>query len=120
MFGLKTRHVVIILALAAIVYVAAQFIMVYDQSFLFSDFVSQEVKFATSKRKSIEKIKASILEEAKTDMIPISQRDIRITKHGPTFTIEIDYSLPVNLRVYEYHWNMHVKESGPMFENDNN
>jgi|SRR5712671_7657356 len=120
MFGLKSRQLFFILLTAAIVYVASQFIAVYYASFQFQDFVYQEVKFASSKRKSTEKIRASIADEAKTSDIPVSPRDIHITKRGPSFSLEINYSLTVDLHFYRYVWPQHVVTAGPLFDDDRN
>ena len=120
MFGLKSRQLFFILFAAAFVYVATQFIAVYYQSFQFSDFVYQEVKFASSKRKPTERIRASIADEAISLKIPIKPRDIRITKRGPTFSVEINYALIVDLRVYQYTLQRRVITAGPLFENDRN
>ena len=120
MFGLKSRQLFFILFTVAAVYVATKFIAVYYRAFQFSDFVYQEVKFASSKRKSTEKVKASIADEAKNWDIPVKPRDIHITKRGPSFSVEIDYSLIVDLRVHQFDWPQHVVTAGPLFEDDRN
>ena len=120
MFGLKSRQLFFIVFSVAFVYVASKFIAVYYKSFQFSDFVYQEVKFASSKRKPTEKIRAAIADEALSSGIPVKPRDIHITKRGPTFSVEIDYVMPVDLRVYQYVWPFRVATAGPLFENDRN
>jgi len=120
MFGLKARQVFFIVFFAAAAYVGFQFITVYYHSFQFSDFVYQEVKFAASKRKSTEKVRASIADEARNTNIPVKPRDIHITKRGPSFSLEIDYLLIVDLRVYQHKWPQHVVTAGPLFEDDRN
>jgi hypothetical protein len=120
MFGLKSRQLFFILFTVAVVYVAVQFIAVYYRAFQFQDFVYQEVRFASSKRKPTEKVRASIVDEAKNWDIPIKPRDIHITKRGPSFSVEIDYSLIVDLRVHQYTWPQRVVTAGPLFEDDRN
>jgi len=120
MFGLRSRQLFFIAFTVAVVYVAAQFIAVYYRAFQFSDFVYQEVKFASSKRKSTEKVKSSIVDEAKNWDIPIKPRDIHVTKRGPSFSVEIDYSLVVDLTVHQFIWPQHVVDAGPLFEDDRN
>jgi hypothetical protein len=120
MFGLKSRQLFFIVFTIALVYVAVQCIAVYYRAFQFSDFVYQEVKFASSKRKSTEKVKASIADEAKNWDIPVKPRDIHVTKRGPSFSVEIDYSLVVDLRVHQFTWPQHVATAGPLFEDDRN
>ena len=120
MFGLKSRQLFFVLFTAAVVYVAAQFGAVYYRAFQFQDFVYQEVRFASSKRKPTEKVRASIADEAKNWDIPVMPRDIHITKRGPSFSVEIDYSLIVDLRVHQFVWPQHVVTAGPLFEDDRN
>jgi hypothetical protein len=119
MFGLKTRHVVMLVVLAAAVLAAIQIIPIYFQRFQFADFVNQEVKFAVNKRKTAQKVRTEILEEAKNSGVPVKTEDIHITRRGPTFTVEIDYDFPVDLSVYRFQWPSHVKVSGEMFDDHN-
>jgi hypothetical protein len=105
-----------LLVLAAAVMAAIQIVPVYFQRFQFADFVNQEVKFAVSKRKTAQKVRTEILEEAKNSGVPVTTQDIHITRRGPTFTVEIDYDFTVDLWVYLYKWPSHVKVSGEMFE----
>jgi len=119
MFGLKTRHLFMLLVLAAVVLAASRLVPVYFQRFQFADFVNQEVKFAVSKRKTAQKVRTEILEEAKAMGVPVGTQDIHITRRGPTFTVEIDYDFPVDLWVTEYKWPSHVKVSGEMFDDHN-
>jgi hypothetical protein len=119
MFGLRSRHLLMLLVLAAAVLAAVQLVPAYFQRFQFADFVNQEVKFAVSKRKTAQKVRTEILAEAKDFGIPIAIQDVHITRRGPTFTVEIDYDLPVDLWVYELKWPSHVKVSGEMFDDHN-
>jgi hypothetical protein len=38
-------------------------------------------------------------------------------RHGPTFRLELDYHLPVDMRIYQQELTFHVSESGEVFEN---
>jgi hypothetical protein len=78
----------------------------------------QEVKFRFQQKKPTEKVRASIADEAKNWDIPVNPRDIHITKRGPSFSVEIDYPLIVDLRVHQFTWPQHVLTAGPLFEDD--
>src|SRR2546423_3722243 len=108
MFGLKSRQIFFLLVLAAAIYAGTQFIPVYFRAYQFSDFVYSEVKFAASSRTTMGKMRTDILDEARASEIPITARDIRITKHGPTFTLQIEYQLPVDLRFYRRLISFHI------------
>jgi len=118
MFGLKGRQLFLLLLLVLVIFAASQFIPVFFHAYQFSDNVHQSVKFAVSTRKSTEKVRSEIVELAKQFEIPVGPKDIHITRRGPAFTVEIDYQLPVNLRVYETNLSFNVTESGEIFEND--
>jgi hypothetical protein len=120
MFGLKGRQIFILLLLAAAIFAGTQIIPVYFRSYQFSDLAYQEVNFAVSKKESTEKVRAVIVELAKQYRIPIGPRDIHITRRGPSFTVNIEYELPVDLRVYQFRWPFHFDAAGIIFENDRN
>lgn len=120
MFGLGLRQVVILLIVAVVVFAATQFIPAYYSAILFEDAVRQEVKFAVTTRKTTEKVRENIVVEAHKQSIPLTARDVQITRRGPAFTVEIDYRIPVNLRFFVPQMNRHVTESGEIFENDRN
>ena len=50
--------------------------------------------------------------------LPITADMVHITRKGPTFTVVIDYQLPVDFYLYEYIWPAHVEAFGEMFEDD--
>ena len=118
MFGLNTRQLFFLLLLVIAGSAAAVLVPVYYHAYQFADFVHQEVKYAVSARKSTEKVREEIVQQAKEEEIPIGPKDIHITRRGPAFTVEIDYLIPVDFRVYQRQLKFHVTESGEIFEND--
>jgi hypothetical protein len=120
MVGLSMRQIFFLILLVVTIYAGTQFIPVYFRAYQFSDFVYSEVKFAASNRKSVEKLRSEILDEARASEIPITGRDIKIVQHGPAFTLQIDYRIPVNLRFYQRVIAFHVNDSGTLFDYDSN
>jgi hypothetical protein len=49
--------------------------------------------------------------------IPLTKNDVHITKRGPSFTMEVDYRWPIDLKVYKQDLMFHVSEMGEVFEN---
>lgn len=120
MFGLSGRHLLGLLVLSALIFAATQYVPAYFAAFQFNDFVRQEVKYAGTQRKTAQVLRDDIVRKAKELSIPITARDIRITRRGPAFTLELDYSWPIDLRVYRHELTFHTSESGELFENASN
>jgi hypothetical protein len=118
MFGLSGRQLFILLMLVALLFAGSQYVPGYFNAIQFNDFIRQEVKFAVASKKSPDTIRSQIMQKATELGIPdVKKNDIRITRRGPSFTLELDYHWPINLRVYQHDLTFHVSESGEVFEN---
>jgi hypothetical protein len=117
MFGLSGRQIFILLVLIAFLFAATQYVPAYFAAFQFNDFIRQEVKFAVTNQKTIEKLRIDIMQKASELGIPLQAREIHITRRGPAFTMELEYGWPINMRVYRHELVFHVTESGEVFEN---
>jgi hypothetical protein len=120
MFGLNARQLFLISLLICALFAGTQYIPVYFKALQFNDFIRGEAKFAASTRKTTEALRTSISEKAKEMQIPVTAKDIRITRRGPAFQLELEYAFPVNMRVYQHEVRFHVSEAGEIFEDDRN
>jgi hypothetical protein len=120
MFGLNGRQLFFLLAFIALLYTATQYGPAYFAAFQFNDFIRQEVKFAAAAQKTADRVRSDILAEAMQLGIALNERDVHMTKRGPSLTVEFDYHWPINLRVYKHDLVFHVSESGEIFENATN
>src|SRR5262245_59871983 len=102
MFRLNAHRLFMILILIVVVFAGAQYAPAFFYSFQCKDAVRQEVKYAGAARKSTDDVVRELLDKAKQLHIPITTRDIHITRRGPSFTLELDYSWPIDLRVYQH------------------
>ena len=117
MFGLNFRQLFLISLLVAALFAGTQYIPVYFRALQFNDFIHSEARFAAGSRKSMEDLRMTISEKAKELQIPVGPKDIRITRRGPAFQLELDYSFPIDMRVYRHDITFHVSEAGEIFEN---
>jgi hypothetical protein len=117
MFGLSGRQIFILLVLIAFLFAATQYGPAYFAAFQFNDFIRQEVKFAVTNRKTPDRLRLDIAQKASDLGIPVKPRDIHITRRGPSFTVELEYHFPINMRVYRHELVFHASESGEIFEN---
>jgi hypothetical protein len=117
MFGLSGRQILILLILAGLIFAASRYVPAYFAAFQFNDFVRQEVKYAGPSRKTVDALRTNILGKANELGIPLRKTDIRITKRGPSFTLELEYRWPIDMKVYRHVLVFHTTESGEVFEN---
>src|SRR5262249_19010070 len=101
MFGLSGRQIFLLSLLVLSLYAGSQFIPAYFHAFQFNDFIKQEVKFALSAKRTPEDVRNHIVQQAKDLEITVEPADVRIMKRGPAFTVEFDYGIPIDLRVYK-------------------
>jgi hypothetical protein len=116
MFGLNVRQLFLLFLLVLALLAGTQYFPAYFDAIQFNDFIRSEVKYAGSTRKTEAKLRSSIVEKAKEFNIALAARDVRIMRHGPAFTLELDYRMPIDLRVYKHDLVFHVSQSGELLE----
>jgi hypothetical protein len=116
MFGLNSKRIIGLAILVAILFAAGQYVPPYVSAFQFNDFIRQEVKFAAASRRTTDDVRASIVAKAKEYDIPIGPRDVKITRRGPSFSLDLEYRFPIDMRVYQHDLVFRSTESGEAFE----
>ena len=115
MFGLTPKRIFTIVVLVAGVFVLVQYASVYLTKWQFDDAVRQSVKYAATSRKSTEDVRREVVDKAEELGIEIGPKDIHITKRGPAFTLELEYTSTVNLRLYQHLMTFDISEQGESF-----
>ena len=116
MFGLTPRRVFFVAFVVAVIFLGKQYVPPLFSRFQFGDAVRQTVKYAASSNKNVDAVRREIVSTAAEYEIPIEAKDVQITKRGPTFSVDIDYSWPIDLRIHKYDMKFHVSASGEIFE----
>ena len=116
MFGLNARRLFLILILIALLFAGAQYAPPFFYALQFKDFIRQEVKYASARRKSTEDVKLELLDKAREFKTPLTDRDIHIVRRGPSFTLDLDFGWTIDLRVYQHQLKFHASENGESFE----
>ena len=115
MFGISLKKLFTLLLLVASIFVAVQYGDAYLTRYQFGDSVRQSVKYAASTRKGPDAIRREIIEKAEELGIDLDPTEIRITKRGPAFTLEFEYTWTVDLKAYQHVLAFPVSEQGEMF-----
>ncbi len=86
-------------------------------NYQFQDAIQSTARFATVNRQTPEDIRAAVLKEAQNEDIPITAQDIHIKGDAGHVEIAADYSVTVDLHVYQWTLNFHPEaqeQSSPL------
>jgi hypothetical protein len=73
----------------------------------FQDSLQEIARFASVNRKTNEQIRQSVLEEAQKVDLPVQAENIKVEGYGGNVHINVDYSVTVDLKVYQWTLNFH-------------
>jgi cell division protein FtsL len=97
--------------LVAFIYVAAMIIPVLINEYQFQDTLQNIARFASVNRKNNEQVKQSVLDEAQKEDLPVQADDIKVEGNAGNIHINVDYSVTVDLKVYQWTLNFHPTAS---------
>jgi hypothetical protein len=115
MLGLTPRRLFFIAVIVGILFTGRQYVPPYFARFQFGDDVRQTVKYAAASHQDPEAVRKEILRIAEDDGVEIGPENVQVTRRGYSFTVDIDYSYPIDLKVYKHTLNFHISESGEVF-----
>jgi hypothetical protein len=78
----------------------------------FDDFVKHQAQRARTQGE----LKQALFNEAAMDLIPLEDADIKITRTGRAFRVDVDYTSPVDLFVYNRAMTFHTVGAGFLHE----
>jgi len=62
-----------------------------------------------------DKIRASILNKARENNLPVTEDNIKISREHSAISITVDYIVPVEFPGYTYQWHIHHEAQNPIF-----
>jgi hypothetical protein len=108
--GARGSAILTLLVLGSLVFAGVKIVPVYITNYQFNDALKTEVQFALSgyPRKTEDDIKDDVYKEAMKDGIPIKRDDVHAVINGSLVTITIDYTVPIDLKVYLWNKDFHL------------
>ena len=97
--------------LVIIIYVGFQVVPLLVSEYQFQDGIQTIARMASVNRPAVEKIRQSVLQEAQKDDLPIGAEDIKVESDRGNIRISADYSVVVDLKVYQWTLNFHPTAS---------
>jgi hypothetical protein len=105
------KAIVWTLILAAFIYVTAITLPVLINEYQFQDSLDEIARFSSVGHKSNSDVEKAVLEEAQKEDLPIQAEDIKVAGAGGNVHINVDYSVTVDLKVYQLTLNFHPTAS---------
>jgi hypothetical protein len=75
--------------------------------FEFQDGIQTIARYASATRQTQEQIRAAVLKEAQKDDVPAAAEDIKVEAVSGNVRIHVEYSVIVDLTVYQWTLNFH-------------
>ena len=107
--GAKISFLLTILVLGGLGYTAFKVVPVYFANYQFQDAVETESRFALTgyPKKSLDDIRDDVWKKAQELDVPIKRDDIRVIVNQGQVDIGVDYSVPIDLKVYQFTLQFH-------------
>ena len=95
--------------LGAMAFTAVKIVPVYVENYQFQDSIEAESRFALTgyPKKGPDDVRADIFKKAQELDIPVKSEDIRVNITNGSVEIGTDYSVPIDLKVYQFTLQFH-------------
>lgn len=100
--GARLKAVSWLFGALAVIYVGVKVVPVYFANYQLQDKMLTEARFATVNRRTDEELRNIIYREIQDRDIPARREDIHIEQSSRGVRISVDYTVPVDLKVYEF------------------
>lgn len=105
--GATRSFLLTIIIVAALIFFGAEIVPPYFANYQLQDSIETEARFAAGNNKTQQDIQSDVLAKIKDLGIPAQAKDVHVTMVQGIVTISINYSVPVDLRVYQFTLQFH-------------
>ncbi len=103
-----------LIVLAISIYLGVKVVPVMINGYAFRDYLEEEARFAGLRNRD-EEVKKRVLRKAQDLDLPITAKDILISRTSTHFDIKVKYVVPIETPVYTYNWNFDEAIRAPLF-----
>jgi Domain of unknown function (DUF4845) len=97
--------------LLAFLYVCFRVVPLYVADYQFQDSMQSAARFASVNHIPPDDVRKNLLKEAERAEMPVKLQDIKVNDHNGRIDIEADYSVTVDLHVYQWTLKFHPSAS---------
>ncbi len=107
--GSKRNLILTLLIIGSMVFAAVKVVPVYFANYQFQDAIESESRFALTgyPKKTLDDIRDDVWQKAQELSIPAQKEDIQVNVANGSVSISLDYSVPIDLAVYQFTLQFH-------------
>ncbi len=105
--GANLKAIVWTCILVAFIYVAAITLPAFISEYEFQDSLQDIARYASANRRNNDQVLKAVLDEAQKEDLPIQAEDIKVDGSAGNIHINVDYSVTVDLKVYQWTVDFH-------------
>lgn len=107
--GSKANLIITLLIMGSMIFAGVKVVPVYFANYQFQDAIESESRFALTgyPKKSIDDIRNDVWQKAQELSIPAEKEDIQVNVTNGSVSISLDYSVPIDLAVYQLTLQFH-------------
>jgi hypothetical protein len=107
--GSKISFLFTIVIVGAMIFAGVKIVPPYVENYQFQDSIAAESRFALAgyPKKNADEVRDDIFKKAQELNIPVKAEDIRVSMTNGNVEIALDYSVPIDLKVYQFTLQFH-------------
>jgi len=107
--GAKINLLITLIILGSMIFAGVKVIPVYFANYQFQDSLNSESRFALTgyPKRSMDDVRNDIFKKAQDLGIPAKKEDIQVSMDNGYVSISLDYSVPIDLAVYQFTLQFH-------------
>jgi hypothetical protein len=110
--GGRLKLIIWLLILCVFGYVCVKIVPVLFAAYQFQDTVQSTARLAAVTRQPDEELKKTIMQAAADNNLPVTPEEVVIAHKGFSVEISVDYSVTVDLSVYQWTFHFHPDSTG--------
>ena len=105
--GARAKTLIWLVVFGLFLYVSIEVVPVLFAEYEFQDDVQTAARYAPYNRATLDDVRASVMKAAQSHDLPVTPADITVAQHGYGVQVDVNYSVTVNLMVYQWTFNFH-------------
>lgn len=105
--GARAKTLLTLVIVIVMVFAAIKIVPVYVTNYQLQDSMQEEATYASVNRKTPDQIRTDLTKKLDQLGIPVDGKDIEVTSFSGNVKISLEYTIPVDLDVYQLQLHFH-------------